>query len=112
MQHRTMTITDPRDAKEMELGMTGRTDHSPEAAQQTERNLNHQEHDRPEAIVTKETLADCPRHLCHREAEGDLVRQASTVESDNVSDIQKTRSDNTKVLESQPAIHIHIVHQF
>ena len=104
MQHRTMTITDPRDAKEMELEITGRTDNSPEAAQQTERNLNHQEHDRPEAIVTKETLANRPRHLRHREAEGDLIRQTSSVESDNVSNIQKTRSNNAKVLESQYAI--------
>ena len=82
-----MTITDPRDAKEMELEITGRTDDSPEAAKQTERNLNHQEHDRPEAIVTKETLANRPRHLRHREAEGDLIRQTSSVESDNVSNI-------------------------
>ena len=91
--------------------MSGMTDHSPEAAQQTERNLNNQEHNGPEAIVTKETLANRPWHLRHREAKGDLVRQASSVESDNVGNIQKTRSNNAKVLGSQPATQTHIVHQ-
>ena len=112
MQQRTMTITDPREAKEMELQVTWRTNHPPEASQQAERNLDHQEHDGPKTIVAKETLANRPRHLRHREAEGDLVRQTRSVESDNVGNIKKTRSHNTKVLGSQPGIQTHIVHQF
>ena len=111
MQQRTITITDPREAKEMELQITWRRRRPPEASEQTEWNLNHKEHDGPKTVVTKETLANRPGHLRHREAEGDLIRQTSSVESDNVSNIQKTRSNNAKVLESQYAIHTHIVHQ-
>ena len=67
-------------------------------AQQTQGDLDHEEHQHPEVVVTKEILAERPWHCLHSETEGNLIGKTSSVQSDDIGNIEETSSNLSKVL--------------
>ena len=65
MQQRTMTITDPREAKEMDLLHQPKYTDLPEAAQQTKRDFDEEIKDCPEAVIRQERYVRTPWHVRH-----------------------------------------------
>ena len=72
-------MTDPREAKEMDLTREANSRGLPKAAQQAQRDFNKEIKDGPEAEVRQEMGVGTPRHVRHRKPEGDLVGQTSSV---------------------------------